>query len=232
MKYQVLIIDNEDQEEGIIKITDLVKSKSFTTECHQFKVGLPDGRKMIDENGRIDMKLVNREFEKEFGSRRFHMILFDFNLNDPDVDGVSLIKTFNNRTSTKKAKKILYSAELEEVVQGYLDTYKNEGEFENAWDKFKTLIKLEIIDFCKKEDYEAKAVEYMPKVDIVDNDYLIDELSSHSDLKFNDSVRNYSGRTLSEIALLIQEGDSGTNNFKKEIIHMAVSLLSDLDSPK
>lgn len=228
MNYRLLIVDNDDQTEGIDEIQSLCKSKSFTIECHQFNVGLPDGRDVLDDEGKIDMKKVRLKFEKMYGRYRFHMIIFDFKLNDDFVDGLTIIKALQGFNITKKAKKMLYSSELDNIVQGYLDRYKdNDSSFDATWSKFKMLIKLDIIDFCKREVYENKVVEYIPKVIEDENDYIVDELRSHPDLKFNNSISTYRGHNLKEIGDLINKKDSSSDNFKRELIQMAIAEMAE-----
>ncbi|RZK26649.1 MAG: hypothetical protein EOO43_02190 [Flavobacterium sp.] len=199
---QLLIIDNDDQSEAIDKINNLVKDKPFKINCVQFNVGLPDGNDVIGENGHIDMKLVREKYEREFGARRFHLIAFDFQLHDGEggVDGVTLIKSFNGLGKTRKASKILYSSELTEIVEEYLNDYKNTSNYEKAWGKFKTLINLEIVDFCKREDYEAKIVSIIEKISEQEDDFILEQLRGHKDLSFSPAIEIYEGLSLEEIA--------------------------------
>lgn len=230
---QLLIVDNDDQSEAIDKIKGLVRDKPFKIECTQFNVGLPDGNDVIGENGRIDMKLVREKYEREIGARRFHLIAFDFKLNEPEgvegeVDGVTLIKSFNGFPKTLKAKKILYSSELTEIVQGYLDDYKANAHYETAWNKFKTLINLEILDFCKREDYENKIVGYIEKIIEKEDDFLLDKLRGNKDLIFIPAIEVYEGLSFDEIADKIELNDPEAIKFRKKLIELAISNLSHL----
>lgn len=228
MKYQLLIIDNDDQKEGIEKILQLVKQKPFTIECHQFNVGLPDGNQVIDEHGRISKKLIIDKFNETYSQRKFHMVICDFKLSDPDIDGIDVVKIFNSLSGTRKAKKLLYSSELNQIVQEYLDDYKKNESFDEAWGKFKALINLEIIDFTKREEYEKRVVESIHKVVEVDNVNIVDILRDHKDLKFNDSIKTYAGMTFGDIAELIEKKDSNSINFQKELMNAAITLISNI----
>ncbi|RZL46414.1 MAG: hypothetical protein EOP00_15085 [Pedobacter sp.] len=232
MVKQLLIVDNDDQSEAIDRITSLVKTKPFKIECHQFLVGLPDGNDVIGENGRIDMKLVREKFEKEFGARRFHLMAFDVKLNDPEdgVDGVELIRSFNGQPNATKTKKLLYSSELTEIVQGYLDDYKASSNYERAWEKFKTLINLEILDFCQREEYEKKIVYYIEKVLEKEDDYLLDKLRGNQDLTFSPAIEVFQGLNFGQIADKINTNDSEVPKFKKSLIELSVSYFSAIDN--
>ncbi|WP_294670595.1 hypothetical protein [uncultured Fluviicola sp.] len=231
----LLIIDNDDQTEAIDKINSIAQRFNLGINCIQFNVGLPDGNDVVNEQGRIDLNLVMEKFEREYSSRRFHMIAFDFKLNEPEeeknfVDGVSLIKRFNSLHRLKNSKKILYSSELNEIVETYLNDYRDTSDFESAWGKFKTLINLEIVDFCKREDYEEKVVEHIKKVHDQGDDFLIEELKGNGDLKLNAAVDVYEGLTLNQIAKKIEEDDNLSESFKKKILALTIAHLSHLDN--
>lgn len=228
MTKQLLIVDNEDQSDAIDKINSIVKNKPFSINCLQFNVGLPDGNDVISADGRIDMELVRKKYEKEFGFRRFHLIAFDFKLNDPNVDGVTIIKQFNAIGKTRKAKKILYSSELSEIVQDYLDGFRVNIDYEDTWSKFKTLINIEILDFCKKEDYEAKAVSLIEKISEQEDDFILEELRAHRELFFNNAIEVFQDLSFDQIADKIENHDSEAVKFKRKLIQLAIAQLAQL----
>ena len=223
MTKQLLIIDNDDQSEAIDTINKLAKTKPFTINCNQFNVGLPDGNDVVDGNGRIDMKLVREKYEDQFGNRKFHLIAFDFKLNeesDTGVDGVTLIQQFNAIGKTRRAKKLLYSSELTEIVHEYLDSYKVHGDYEKSWMKFKTLINLEILDFCRREDYEKKLVSFIEKITDQDDDFIEEELRGNKDLFFNPSIETFEGSNFEAIADKIVDNDPEAIKFKRKLIQL------------
>lgn len=232
MTRQLLIVDNDDQSEAIDKINKLAKAGAIDINCQQLLVGLPDGNDVIGDNGRIDISKVKAKFEREYGSRRFHLIVFDFKLNDPDgaVDGIELIRQFNALPKTTKAKKMLYSSELDEIVGQYLEEYKDEkSNFESSWLKFKTLINLDIVDFCKRDDYEGKVIEFIKKATESGEDYLLAALRANNDLKFNPAIEVFKGLTLDQIADKLELGHSLSENFKKQLIELAIAKFAILE---
>jgi hypothetical protein len=230
MSKQLLIVDNDDQSEAIDKIYSVAKAKGIDIECHQLNIGLPDGGDVVDDNGKIDLNLVRNKLQNLYGDRRFHMIAFDFKLNDPEdgVDGVRLISAFNGNIKTSKAKKILYSSELTEIVEGYLERYKENSSFEQAWGKFKTLININILEFCRREDYELKIVEFISKVPDDENDFLIDLLRGYGDLSFIPFDHNYEGYTLDQLADKLETGDDEAKKIRKNLIEFGVAKLISL----
>jgi hypothetical protein len=230
MAKQLLIIDNDDQSDAIDKINKIAKEKGIDINCLQFNVGLPDGNDVIDQSGRIDMALVREKFENLYGSRRFHAIAFDFRLNEPvgGIDGIELLKYFNLLEKTRKAKKILYSSELTEIVEEYLNNYRTTSNYEEAWSNFKTLINLEILGFHKKEEYEEKVIQYMGKINDSEEDFIVEELRSNKGLSFNPSIEIYEGLTFDEIADRIESGDSQSMKFKRKLLELAIANLAYL----
>ena len=217
MAKRLLIIDNDDLTESIEKINTISKKKNLNIECYPLLIGLPDGNDVVDESGKISQELISKKFEEKYGNIRFHMIASDFKLNDERIDGVDIIRKFNNIKNTARASKILYSSELEEIVQKYLDDYKDEKkDFESSWANFKTLIKLNILDFTKREIIEESIINYIEKINDQEEDFVLDELLANSDLIFNPSIEIYEGLTFAEIAEKISANDSQSIKFKKK----------------
>ena len=231
MAKRLLIIDNEDLTETLSEIEHLAKEKGVAIQCFPFYVGLPDGNDVLDGNGKININLVKEKFHSEYGNYRFHLIASDFKLNDPTVDGVEILRQFNAINNTRTSKRILYSSELEEIVQEYLDGYKNNiKNFQDSWDSFRTLIKLEILDFSRRENIEKNIVDYISKINEQADDFILEELLGNKDLKFNPSIEIFGGLTFGEIAERISANDPSSLNFKKKIIQMTVSHLSYLEN--
>jgi len=226
MNYTLLIVDNEDQTDAIEEIYKLVQNKNFTIECFQFNVGLPDGRNVVNpDSGLIEKHQIIKEFNKMYLNRRFDMIAFDYNLDDEKIFGTDVIKTFNGIAKTSRAKKVMYSAELVNIVQEVLEKYKEDQQFDPAWKSFKTLIQIEIMDFCQRDTYEKNIVNLISKSEVDKLNSLIDLLRGSADLSFNDSIKTYSDKTFGEIADLIETNDSLSEKFLEEYFQMSNSSL-------
>lgn len=229
MAKNLLIIDNEDLTETIQVLNEQARKKGIALNCYPLYIGLPDGNSVVNEEGKINLKLIKEKFEKEFGTIRFHMVASDFKLNDELIDGTDIIKQFNNISNTLKAKKILYSSELEEIVEGYLNDHKkNVKTFDDTWDKFKTLIKIDIIDFAKREEIEEKIISNIQKIEDDNNDFILDNLLQNGDLEFKGFVEIYNGLRLRDIARKITNNDSQAIIFKKKLIELSIAELIEL----
>ncbi|MGX7668875.1 hypothetical protein [Flavobacterium pedocola] len=232
MAKKLLLIDNEDLTESIATIEKLSRAKGFKVICHPLYVGLPDGNDVVDEEtGKIKMSLVYDKLKSLYGNTRFHLIASDFNLNDAEgVDGIKMLSSLDSQVNAKNAKRILYSSQLIDIVEDYLKIYKVDGNFDGAWTKFKSLIRLNILDFLLRDDVEKHIVDKIEKIIEKEDDFIIEELLYNSDLTFNPSVEIYEGLTFEEIAGKILENDSQSINFKKKLIQLAISNISFLQN--
>lgn len=229
MAKNLLLIDNEDLSETIYELKEEAKKKNIDLDCFPLYIGLPDGNDVVDVNGKIDLKLVRKKFEDMYVSIKFHMVASDCKLNDELIDGTDIIKLFNNITNTAKSKKILYSSELEEIVQGYLNDHKKSTKsFDETWDKFKTLIKIHIIDFAKREEMEGKIISYIEKVVDDNDDFIIENLLANGDLEFKELLEIYKGQNLKNIAEKIKNNESQAKAFKRKLIEFAIAELIEL----
>ena len=221
---RILLIDNEDLSETISEIEDLGKNQNIAIECYPLYIGLPDGNDVINSQGKIDVSLVRDKFLVQYSNLRFHMVASDFQLNDETIDGVKILNQFKSFPNTRKAKRILYSSELTEIIQGYLEDYKEGNkDFEASWKNFKALIQLDILDFLQRDEMEKPIVDNIRRVIENDEDFLIDELLGNGSLSFNSSIEIYEGLNFSEIAEKISSNDSQSLNFKKRLINLAVA---------
>ena len=85
------------------------------------------------------------------------------------------------------------------------------------------MIKLNILDFTKREIIEESIINYIEKINDQEEDFVLDELLANSDLIFNPSIEIYEGLTFAEIAEKISANDSQSIKFKKKLIQLAIS---------
>jgi len=230
MAKNLLIIDNEDLSATIAEIDKKAKQKNVSIVCHPLYVGLPDGNDVINSKGEIDINLVKEKFKREYGTIRFHLVASDFQLNDKHIDGVEIMRQFNAINNTIKSKRILYSSELNEIVQGYLDVYKDQGNFDKSWKSFKTLIKLEILDFKSREHIEDSIIMAISRISDQEDDFIVDELLSNPDLTFNPSIEIYEGLTFNQIADKVRKNDSQSLKFKRKLIELTIAHLANISN--
>lgn len=230
MAKKLLLIDNEDLTETITTIENLSKVKGFEVKCYPLYVGLPDGNDVVDEQtGKIKIPLVFEKLKRLYGNTRFNLIASDFNLNEEDgIDGIKILSSLDSQVNVKNAKRILYSSQLIDIVEDYLKIYKDDNNFDGAWGKFKSLIRLNILDFLLRDDVEKNIVEKIEKIIEQEDDFILGELLNNPDLTFNPSIEIYEGLTFAEIADKILANDSQSVKFKKKLIQLAISNIGYL----
>jgi hypothetical protein len=231
MYKKLLLIDNEDLTETITTIENLAKGKGFGVECYPLYIGLPDGNDVVDEAGKIKIPLVFEKLKKLYGNTRFHLIASDFNLNEENgIDGIRILNSLESQINTKKSKRVLYSSQLIDIVEDYLKLYKEDNDFDGAWLKFKSLIRLNILDFLLRDDMEKNIVDKLEKIIEQEDDFIIEELLANSDLKFNPSLEIYNDFTFKEIADKILVNDPSSLKFKKKLIQLSISHFGYLEN--
>jgi hypothetical protein len=230
MTKKLLLIDNEDLSETILTIEKLSKEKGFKVICFPLYVGLPHGNEVVDKSGFISIPLVYARLKELYGNTRFHLIASDFNLEDPNIDGVKILSSLNSQINAKNSKRILYSSQLIDIVEDYLKLYKEKNDFDGAWQKFKSLIRLDILDFLLRDDMEKNIIDKLDKIIEQEDDFILEELLANSDLKFNPAMEIYENNTFEEIANKILFNDSLSVKFKKRLIQLAVSHFGFLDN--
>lgn len=229
MAKKLLLIDNEDLTETIATIENLSKGKGFEIKCYPLYVGLPSGNDVVDEKtGRIKISLIHEKLKVLYGNTRFNLIASDFNLEDPEIDGIKVLSSLDSQINVKNAKRILYSSQLIDIVEDYLKIYKDDDNFDGAWTKFKSLIRLNILDFLLRDDVEKNIVDKIEKIIEQEDDFILGELLNNPDLTFNPSIEIYEGLTFAEIADKILANDSQSVKFKKKLIQLAISNIGYL----
>lgn len=230
MAKKLLLVDNEDLSATIAEIEKKARTKNISISCFPLYIGLPDGNEVINESGAIDINLVKEKLANDYGTTKFDFVACDFKLNDLSIDGVELIRQFNSIRNTQKSDKILYSSELSEIVQEYLDTYKKDGNFDPAWQNFKTLINLDILDFARRENMEDVILNLISKTSEKEDDFITEELLSNPELFFKPLIEVYDGLTFGQIVERINNNDSQSLKFKKKLIQLAISHFAQLEN--
>lgn len=223
-----LLIDNESQISSMETIERESKKAGTPIKCYQFSVGSTNNPEFLTNN-KIDLQKVIHEFGKQYGSITFDLIAFDWSLDDEDINGVELIKCFQDNRLRRSTPKLLYSGQLKDEMQSILDLYK-EGKiaFKKAWSQIRTLVEIDIVDFKDREEYEMAIVNYLHKNNPNLETVLVKELRNNSDLTFHGNYEKFENLTFAEIATIIENDPDRSVPFKKGLIEEAIAFLVDL----
>lgn len=225
MKKRCLIIDDQDQTEEIEKmIRDGKAMYGIDLECEQFNVGSTFLDEVLTE-GKIDINKVVAEFKKRFKGQTFQLAAFDRDLNDPNIDGVELIRQLTHHTNLKHTPKVLYSSDLEGLLSESIDNFNKE----NLIRRIKTLVNNEIKGYFDRDSYENDILRTLAKDEETLDLIIEEELRKFPTLVFKNVFvhEGFRNKTYEEIAAQLDEYTHLRNDFKKEIIQQVIAYLTE-----
>lgn len=229
MEKRCLIIDNEEQVSSIETIERLGRAKGIKIICDEFNVGMLDRDEFFTDR-RIDIIKVLEQFSQKYKSSTYHIVAFDWDLGDNEINGVELIRKFQEHKFLINTPKILYSGLLKDEISTQLEKYRKDSKHKPAliaW--INTLIKVDVKNFVDRTVYEQEIITLLSKTDETLDLIIEEQLKKFPDLKFGNSFtsNSFNGKTFLEIAHTLEENDLIRNDFKKEIIQQVIAYLTE-----
>ncbi|MBN9483399.1 MAG: hypothetical protein BGO70_13030 [Bacteroidetes bacterium 43-93] len=228
MEKNCLIIDNEDQTSSIETIRREGKMQKVSINCRQFNVGSTERDDLLS-NGKIDLDKVFAAFQQEFSGIHFNLIAFDWDLNDDSINGVDLIRLFQNKGIRANTPKLLYSGVLKDEIHRILDVYRENNNFSTAWKPISTLIKIKIEDFIDREEYERSIVNLVKRNGESIESIFSAKLREYSTLIFKNMYPNFEGKSLAEIADILDKDKPQGSKFMHELIEQSLAYMIKLN---
>lgn len=229
MTKNCIIIDDEDQSEIIEKMVRDGRAKGITIGCQQFNIGSTFENDLLTD-GEIDINKVVKEYKRRFKNQTFQLAAFDWDLSDPNIDGIELMRQLTHHKIFKNTPKLLYSGLLEDKLSSKIEEYKNNNlSKKDLLDRIKTLINADIKGFVGRENYDRDIIGILEKTDETLDLIIEEELNKLPDLIFSNKFvnENFKGKTFTEIAAVLEENAVLRNAFKKEIIQQVIAYLSE-----
>lgn len=230
MQKRCLIIDNEEQLSSIEEIERLGRKKGLTIICDEFNVGSLEKDEFFTDN-KIDISKVCNEFINKNSRVIYNIAAFDWDLGDDVINGVELIRKFQEKKILIHTPKILYSGLLKDKISEQLDKFKNEKISKDSLTNWiNTLVRVGAKNYVDRTKYEEEIVTQLSKTDETLDLIIEEELRKFPDLRFKNSfsAKSFNGKTFLEIAKAIEEDDFLRNDFKKEIIQQTISYLTEM----
>ena len=158
--------------------------------------------------------------------RQLDTIVCDYNLIAGVIDGFQIIKIIKSMNPNYKKQVILYSAQIENVIEDIIKT----DDFEKQKENLKSLIDCNI-DFRKRDnDYEQELVKHVKKEKEFNfEDELIKWFFLRRDDTFNYLFPKYAGKRFEEIATWLQSKTPDSIEFKKDLVEQVISYLSSIN---
>lgn len=215
-----LIIDDNLQDEVIEKIVNKLKGKNIDIKCLQFNIGSLERSDLLTE-GKIDITKVINQFQKEFTSIKIDLICIDYNLEDEEINGLDILRDIHKLRSTSLF--IMYSSNLNQLVQRIIDGYDQGNDPKKIFNKIKFLIRYKIHDFVGRDNYDDVVINLLSKNSQTLESMVEEKLLEYPDMVFQNTYPVFQGKTLLEIAQEIRFGSVHGNDFMKELIEQAIS---------
>lgn len=219
-KYLILI-DEQSQSAVLRNIKTTLKNDGIELVYKEFN---PTDYQKRD-NGEIQFD--NESFKTDLLALPYFMqldsIVCDYNLIAEVIDGFQILKFIKSMNPNYKKQVILYSAQIENVIDGILKM----GDFEKQKENLKSLIDCNI-DFRKRDsDYEQVIVKHVKKEkEFSFEDELIKWFILRKDDAFNYLFPKYAGKKFEEVATCLQSKTPDSIDFKKDLVEQIISYLS------
>lgn len=155
--------------------------------------------------------------------RQLDSIVCDYNLIEDVINGFQIIKIIKSINPNYKKQVILYSAQIENVIEDIINT----DNFDLQKENLKSLIDCNI-DFRKRDrDYEQELIKHIKKErEFSFEDELIKWFLLRKDDTFNFLFPKYEGKKFEEIATCLESKTSDSIEFKKDLVEQIISYLS------
>ena len=223
---RVLVIDDHDQTEIMEELKYDANKKGIVLYYEQFGVGgkLEPG---LLTGGRIDMEKVIPEFKRRFCRKKFNLIACDWDLNDPEIDGVELLKRLSNTCQIKYTDRLLYSGLLNIKLHDKLEAHKEKKISEDAFISYlRELITSRFVDFVDRTKMPSSVLQYFSEVESIDH-LLTKILLENPDLVFETTQdHNFKGKSFEKVADMIERDQMLMTELKRHIMHEVVIHLT------
>lgn len=221
-KITVLIVDDEDQSKTIQALQTQLKAKC---EFEAITILTTDITLRQDDSDHLDINKLKESITKAIDSRHIDYALTDFNLAESSIDGLSVVDLLSQLRP--KLRIIMYSGNINAVVKRVLGKSKiqdaSDDEIISAVSK---LIQYPVIDYVRRDNYRDKLIEYINRnLDFSIQDYFLQQLRQHSEMRFQSCYAKLSGKSFGEIADMIENADDRTNDWIRELIEQSIAYL-------
>jgi len=222
-KYLILV-DEQSQNAALQNIKASLKNDDIELIYHEFN----PINYLKRDNGEpfFDAESFKNDLLELPYFRQLDSIVCDYNLIANVIDGFQIIKIIKSINPNYKKQVILYSAQIENVIEDIIKT----GDFDQQKENLKSLIDCNI-DFRKRDSgYEQGLVRHVKKEkEFSFEDELIKWFFLRKDDVFNYLFPKYSGRRFEEVATCIQSKTPDSIEFKKDLIEQIISYLSSIN---
>ena len=223
----ILIIDDNDQKVNVRSLKMQVKGHC---NLDVIDIRTTNSAYKAEDSEHLDINKLKHAIGEAIKGKSIAWAFTDFNLSEDFINGLSVVRIL--KELRKSIKIVMYSGNLEDVVRNVVGKSLNSANEEDVIKAVKSLMEYEIVDYIKRDDYISKAVQLIKRdEDPTVQDYFLQQLRMYSDMEFKSCYPKLSGKTLGEIADMIENSpDKRTDIWTQELIEQAVAYLIKINS--
>lgn len=227
MEKCVLIIDDIDQSVNIKSLRMQVRGYC---SLDAIAIKTTDVDLRAEDSEHLDLEKLKNTIKEAIRGKSIAWAFTDFDLSEDNINGLTVVKIL--KELRPKLKIVIYSGNLETVIRNVVGKPLAEANEDDVVKAVTTLVNYEIVHYVKRDNYIDKAVELIkndeePTV----KEFFIQQLRMYSEMEFRSCYPKLSGRTLGEIADMIENSsDKRTDAWTQELVEQAIAYLVKINS--
>lgn len=227
MDKRILVIDDTDQTVDLENLKFDAAQKGINLYYEQFNVGGRLEPKLLNANGSINYEETIKEFKRRFCTKKFCLVICDWELGSPQKDGVELLKRLGNTCRLRETDWLMYSGKLDIKLFDKLKEY-SEGKIKpDSFIKYiKGLIVARFINFVDRNDLSSTVLRYLEEVESVDH-IVLETLTGNPDMVFGTNHNHHlKGRSFGDVAKQIEKDPVVMTDLKRDLVKEIVFYLT------
>lgn len=223
----ILIIDDNDQRVNVKSLKMRVRNYC---NLDVIEIRTTDPAYRANESEHLDIIKLRHAISESIKGKSIAWAFTDFNLSEDNINGLSIVQILKELRNSIKI--VMYSGNLEAVIRNIVGKSLNKANEEDIVKAVKTLMDYKIVDYVKRDNYVDKAEELIKRdEDPTIQDYFLQQLRMYSDMEFKSCYPKLSGKTLGEIADMIENSsDKRTDIWTQELIEQAIAYLVKINT--
>lgn len=221
----IIVIDDTNQETNI-RALELRLNKICVPRIEQIHTGAIELRKN-DGSDHLDITKLKTLLEEKLKGRRVDWIATDFNLGEDEIDGIDVVRIMLELRQFRHKNIILYSGNIQSAIRKVINESRIEDSSDAIVSAVEQFIKLPILSFNSRHDYNDTIVELISRKSHLSLDQrLIKLLYTHKDMVFNSCFPPFAGKTFGEIADIIDnESDARSEEWLQALVDQIIAYL-------
>lgn len=226
MKKCILVIDDKSQT-AVINGIKAQFGQEFDFDFILIRTSAAELKK--DNSEDLDEIKLKEEIKQRIFSKHIDVALTDFDLECNNFTGLNVVHMV--REMRPKLKFFIYSGNWNKVITYVVGKEHKNATIEELIEGINKLIKAQIIDCISRTDYQERLIQYLR---IEQNDSvekrLVKLLRSNENVVFQSCYPEFEGKTLGEIADIIENNsDARSEEWMEAILSQTIAYLTTVN---